>query len=143
MTDAAKHIDSNYIGGVPAAKLMKIWDRLNPLLKRVVKEHTGYTPEHVLTELQLNKMQAWVVNDFQAVIITSVLQKPLHKVLFVPFLAGDNMDDWLGDMGDFLEELAIQRGCKAIEFEGRKGWGKINKHYPEYKPLRVTYRREL
>lgn len=131
------------IGGVPAVQVMKVWDRLEPLLKRVVKPNTGYTTEHVLTELQLNKMQAWVVNDFQAVVITSIVVKPLHNVLFVLFLAGDYMDDWLPDLVEFLDDAAVKADCEAVEFQGRKGWGKINKHFPEYKPLWVTYRREL
>lgn len=142
MSNTAEQME-NYIGGVPAAQLMKVWGRVEPLLKRVVKPATGYTPEHVLTELQLNKMQLWVVNDFQAVCVSMIIVKPLHKVLFIPYIAGEYMDTWLDDLGQFLCDIALDMGCQAIEFEGRKGWGKINKHFPEYKPLWTTYRREL
>lgn len=144
MNNAAIKQDKNYIGGVPQAHLMRVWPRVEPILKRVVKYNTGYATEHVLTELQLGTMQLWVVNDFQAVAVTSVLDKPLYKVLFIPFLAGDNMSEWIADLVDFWDELAEQYDCKSIEFEGRKGWGKIAAgDFPQYKPLRTTFRREI
>jgi len=131
------------IGGVPADKILAVWPKVEPLLERVVKPRTGYALHHVLTELQLGNMQLWVVNNFQAVIVTAIQQRPLHKVLWTQFLAGDNMDEWLPEWIAMQEDYARAMECEAVEFCGRKGWGKVNTHHPQFKHIWTIYRCEL
>lgn len=142
MTNTAEKLETP-IAMVPAEKIMAVWKRVEPLLKRVVRPHSGYSLINVLTELQLNRMQLWVIGDFQAVAVTSLQQRPLHKILWVQFLAGDHMDSWLDDWETVQLDYARHCDCAAVEFCGRKGWGKLNKHHPEYKPVWTIYRREL
>lgn len=132
------------IGGVPAEGVMLVWDRVEPLLRRVLKPVTGVTTDAVLTELQLAKMQLWVIGDFEAVAITSVNVRPLHKVLWVQYVAGDNMKNWLDDFIQVVESFAEHNDCVAVEFSGRQGWLRhLARDHAEYKPILTTMRREL
>lgn len=131
------------VGGVPSEKIMLVWDRVEPILARVVKEETGHSLQSVLTALQMSQMQLWVVGDFNGVVVTSVEQRPLHKVLFINFLAGYELNGWLDAWIDVLEDYARFNECVAIEFNGRKGWNKIGERHPEYKSTHTVFRREL
>lgn len=133
------------IGGVPSDKIMMVWDKVEPILRRVVKEDTGYSLQHVLTELQMAKMQLWVIGDFEAAAVTTVEDRPTQRVLFMLFIAGKNVEKWLSDWISVIEDYAQYHGCAAVEFSGRKGWNKIAelKRYDGYKPIRTIVRREF
>ena len=131
------------IGGVPPDQVMAVWDRIEPLLRRVVKPQTGQTMDSVLYALQMTQTQLWVIGDFQAIVITSIEQRPLHRVLWVQFCAGDYMDEWLDDWIAVQEEFARANDCAAVEFSGRKGWNKIHQKHRDYKPVLTTFRKEL
>lgn len=131
------------IGGVPADMVMRVWDKAADVLRRVVRQDTGYDLDAVLTRLQLAQWQLWVIGDFQAVGVTEVQVRPLHNVLWVQFIAGDSVEDWLEDWEKVLEAFAKAHGCKAVEFNGRRGWHKFQRKFRNYKPVMTTYRREI
>lgn len=132
------------IGGVPSHKVVQVWDRVEPLLKRVVKPETGWSLQAVLTALQMGTFQLWVIGDFQAVVITQVQDRPEQRVFWVQFIVGDGMQDWLDDWIAVQEAFAREHKCAAVEFSGRKGWRKISeKQYEAYKPVLTIFRREL
>lgn len=131
------------IGGVPADKIMSVWSKAEPLLRRVVKPNTGYSLDDVLLKLQLAHWQLWVIGDFQAVAVTEIMCRPQHSVLWSQFIAGDNVDEWLDDWERVQAEFARSQGCAAIEFSGRPGWKKFQDKYRKYKPVLTTYRKEL
>jgi hypothetical protein len=131
------------IGGVPSNMIMDMWPGAEPLLARVVKPDTGYTLQSVLNSLQLAKMQLWVVNDFQGVIVTQIEDRPAQRILYTLFLAGDNMSEWIDGWCEVQDEYARHNGCAAVEFNGRKGWNKIGESKPEWKAIRTVFRREL
>lgn len=143
MGDAAEQQPQYPIGMVPIAMLSQVWHRAEPILQRAVHDVSGFDMPSVLNELRAGNMQLWVVGDFTAVVVTAIHNRPLHRVLWVQFLAGDHMDAWLKYLGDVLHAAAEGLQCKAVEFCGRKGWGKINKHYPEFKPVWTIYRSEI
>lgn len=142
MGDAALELTTP-IGGVPAEHVLEVWPRVEPILKRVVKPQTGYSLDNVLTELQLRRWQLWIVGNFDAAVITSIQVRPLHRVLWVQFMAGKNMEDWLDDWIAVQEAYAKANACKAIEFAGRLGWAKVQKKHSSYRPILTTYRKEL
>ena len=138
-------VQQNPVGiyGVPSDQVMQVWHRLEGLLKRVVRPETGETPETVLTDIQMRRKQLWVINDFQGVVVTAILDRPAHRILFVPYMAGDHMNEWLDEWVATQEDYARDTGCVAIEFNGRRGWNKIGERFPEYKPRQTIFRREL
>ena len=128
---------------VPPHFLMATWPRAEKLLAKVVKPETGYSLDTLLTELQMHLHQLWIIGDFDAVAVTTIQQRPLHKVLWVQFIAGRNMDVWLEDWIFAQEKFARDMECAAIEFSGRKGWNKVYKRHDGYKPVLTTFRKEL
>lgn len=131
------------IGGVPSHAVMHVWDRVEPLLKRVVRPMTGFGILDVLNQLQLGNWQLWIIGDFQGAVVTNIDVRPLERILWVRFMAGDHMNDWLDDWIRVQEEYARLNGCAAVEFSGRKGWNRISESHREYKPVLTTFRREL
>lgn len=143
MTDAAEKIEGIPIGGVLSNQIMLVWDRVEPMLARIVRPETGYTLDTILTDLQLAKLQLWVIGDFQGVVITSVENRPAQRVLFINYIVGHHMDEWLDDWIEIQETYAKANQCHAIEFSGRRGWKKALQRWPEYKTSHTVYRREL
>ena len=131
------------IGGVPSDRIAQVWDRVEPLLRRVVRRETGYTLPSVRVELQLGHAQLWVVGNFLAVAVTKIVPRPAESVLWVQFIAGTQMNDWLEDWIAVQEAYAREKGCSAVEFNGRRGWAKIREQHREYKPALTVFRREL
>lgn len=113
------------IGGVPAEYVLAVWPKIEPILKRVVTPDTGFDLAHVLAQLQDGLWQLWVVGNFDAVIITSIEIRPLHKVLWVHYCAGDNFEEWVDDWVTLQDEFGRAQGCKAVEFVGRTGWTRV------------------
>lgn len=135
---------STPIGGVPATHIMAVWDRVEPILKSAVRTRTGFGLDHVLTELQLGNTQLWVIGNFDAVAITSVQVRPLHRVLYVRNLAGRGMESWFDDWVKVVEAFAKHNDCKFVEFEGRKAWIKLAQLRGDgYKPEAYIFRKEL
>lgn len=128
---------------LPPELVVRFWPRLERLLRSAVKPQTGYSLDSVLDALQMGHMQAWVIRDFKAVAVTSILQRPLHNVLWVQFLAGKHMDEWLPKLSKRLRKTAKELDCKAVEFAGRRGWSKINQNYPEYRPVFTIFRSDI
>lgn len=131
------------IGGVHPEQVMAIWDRVEPILRRVVKPNTGYTLESVRQMLLTAQFQLWVVGDFKGVIVTQVQARHTGPVLWGQFMAGDNMKEWLSDWIAVQEEYARHLGCVAVEFCGRKGWNRVVEKHPEYKATWTVFRREF
>ena len=131
------------IGGVPPDMVMTVWDTCVPLLRRVVKPDTGYDLDKLLTALQLASLQLWVIADFKAVCVTQVQDRPLHRVMWCQFIAGDDVAEWIDDWEKVLAEFGRAHDCVAIEFSGRPGWKIFQERFRKYKPKLVTYRKEI
>ncbi len=142
MTDAAEQIGVP-IGGVRPDQVMLVWDKIEPVLARAVHPETGDTLDSIRMDLMMAKMQLWVIGDFQGVVVTTIIDRPTHRVLYTPYLAGENMKEWLDDWIDVQDEYAQHNKCAAVEFSGRRGWLKALAHKPEFKPVRTIFRREF
>ena len=123
--------------------VLRVWPHVEGLLSRVVKPESGHTLDSLLTALQLERFNLWVIGEYQGVAVTKVENRPAQRVLWIQFIAGDHMKGWLDDFVEFMENYAHDSKCAAIEFSGRKGWNKIGERHPAYKPVWTTFRREL
>ncbi len=130
------------ISGVPSHSLLSVWERVTEVLERVVTAETGYTLDDILLELHDEQAQLWVVEDFEAVIVTKLLVRPRQKALWVWYVAGDNVGQWIGDLITLLEAFAKHHGCDYLEFSGRKGWAKYCKPNG-YRVVLTTFRKDL
>jgi hypothetical protein len=131
------------IGGVQPDQLMSVWHKCVPLLRRVVKPHTGYDLDSLLTSLQLAQKQLWVIGDFQAVCVTEIQLRPAASVMWCQFIVGDDVKDWIDDWEKVIAEFGRAHDCVAVEFCGRPGWKAFQEKFKQYKPVLVTYRKEI
>ena len=131
------------IGGVPADKVMHVWNKCVPLLRRVVKPETGDDLNTLLMALQMARKQLWIIGDFQAVCVTQIQKRPLHNVMWCQLMAGDNVKEWIDDWEKVLAEFGRANECVAVEFSGRPGWKVFQDRFRAYRPKLVTYRKEI
>lgn len=118
-----------------------IWEWAEPLISKVANKG-GFSSDSILTDVQMGQAQLWNVEDL-AVIVTRITQRPMEKVLWVEWLSGERMSEWLDKWEEVQNAFATANGCTAVEFQGRKGWHKLNKSYEDYKPLATIFRKEL
>lgn len=130
------------ISGVPSTGVLEVWDRVAPVLDRVVTPDTGYTLEQVMLEIHDQNAQLWIIEDFEAVVVTKVLIRPLHKALWVWYVAGDNAARWMPDLMVLMEAFAGANDCDYVEFSGRKGWAKYCKP-SGYRVVLTTFRKDI
>ena len=132
------------ISGVQRDQIGTVLHKLLPLLQSVVKPATGHTPESVIGELLTGELALWVIGDFDAITITRIQERPTGRVLWNEWLAGSNMDDWVGDWLSVQEAYARSLDCTAIEFAGRNGYKrKYNPVFDQFKAIRTIFRQEL
>lgn len=129
---------------VPRERLLQVWPKAEKLLAKVVKPETGFDLKSVLTNLQVGHTQLWAVDNFdKGAVVTEIIVMPLHKVLWVHYLVGEDFSDWADDWVSMQEKFAKEVGCNFIEFQGRKGWAKYHDAYHAYKPEATIYRRKV
>ena len=135
----------NYISGVPREKITEtVVARLAPVLESALAERHDNTMESIVLDLFRGETQLWVVNDFQAVIITRIIQRPKYPVLSIDWLAGSGLKDWAGDWSEMQTAFAKAHGCAKVEFAtSRKCERIVGALGPGFKPEYVIYRQDL
>lgn len=131
-----------FIGRVPEEKLLTVWPRVLPLVEKMIAKHPGRCPEALLGELLCGAGELWVIGDFQAISITRINHKPREKALFIEWLGGDGIDEWVEDWLKVAEAYAKAMQCDCVEFFGRMGYRRYEKRF-NYKPVNTIYRKEL
>lgn len=128
---------------IPSSEAVQVWAEVEPRLARILDgaDPVGFSSEDVLTQIQRQNMQLWMVPGYAAC-VTTINIYPQYKVALVCFLAGDEMDRWFGSLMDTIEEWARQMGCKFIEQHGRDGWLKVGAKRG-WKKLNTTMRKTL
>lgn len=131
-----------HIERVAATQVLQRLIHVEQLLLRVVTPASGYTMPSLLEDLQAGRALMWAVWDGEpvAVMVGYVQDRPTGRVLWIQFVAGDNMDSWLPALADDGTRFAQESGCVAIEFAGRRGWEKV---LSDYNVAGVIMRREF
>lgn len=142
MAEAANEVQ---IYGVPPHAILPVWRaHARDVLKPAVKPESGFDLDSVLMRLLTGQWHLWVVDDYKAVAIVEVVQRPLNKVLWIWFLAGRDMPDWWEELDKQVTIAAQRSGCVAIESFARVGWHKHQrKQWPEYKHVASIFRKKV
>lgn len=112
--------------GVLAGDLDKVWERVEPDLKRACEySYEGITADLLKKWIQDREAQLWLVSD--GVLVTRIVVYPHLKSLQVVACGGRGMKSWLPGVISTLERYAIGHGCKRLEVIGRKGWSRVLK----------------
>ena len=110
------------------------WDELKHTLEPALDG--SYTLEDVWHEIKAGRAAFWPFPN--SAVVTQVCEFPQRRVLRI-WLAGGRLDELERAFG-FMDELADELGCQAIEIDGRKGWGKVLK---DFEAKRVVYTKEV
>ena len=108
---------------------VKIWDKVGPMLQKVVDHTEGeLLPEDFLDNIVNGYMHLWLsVEDTEItmVMVTQIIEYPRRKTLRIIAIAGENFKETHSQFNDMIESFAIQAGCSGLELWGRKGWKKM------------------
>ena len=117
------------IWGIRRDQILDNWfSKAERMVARILdRMDTGYEVGDVLLQLQLGRMQLWVVDDWEAVAVTEISVWPQYKALTVVFLSGEGMKQWFPELMDTLEAYAGEQGCRYVEAHGRRGWEKVGR----------------
>lgn len=95
--------------------------RLSAVLDRTDLE---YSPDDILTALQLGRMHLWQAVRHDAIAVTQVQEFPRYRQFLVYAVAGKDAREWIAQGSHDLDRVAQSTGCDVIAFYGRKGWEK-------------------
>lgn len=117
------------IQGIQSKDVEKWWQHCEPYIKDALKYGVGeYTPDDIKFMCQEQHMQLWIKwdNGVKGCFVTQVLNYPQFPILLVLLLASNNFN-WRDEADELLIKFGKDKGCKYLEFFGRKGWGKYLK----------------
>lgn len=115
---------------VPPGKVEALWHALAPFIEKVPRMGERFTLEDVKAWLLETKLQAWGLVESEtgrllAVFCTEVCVWPTGlRVLRIPFVAGEEIERWIGHLGAFEEQMWAE-GVDEIELAGRPGWARV------------------
>lgn len=116
---------SHAIDGVPSGLVTAVWPGVVHLVEQAAAEWPGdRSADDYLAACRAAAAQLWLVSlagKLRAVVITEILNFPQHRILIVELMAGEGMDEWIGDLDRMLTEGAREVGCARIRTGGRKG----------------------
>lgn len=131
---------------VRSAVVGHIWEHVEPLIQAAVENGPGdEAVADILEMLNRRDTQLWLVltdGKLGAAVVTTIAVKPRSKVCRLVYLGGEEPDAWAEQLYETLSSWARQLGCDAVEFWGRRGWGKIAKRL-RFAHVQTVYRRKI
>ena len=112
------------IQGIPAPKIEYIWPLAMPVLKRAVDIAGEEDLENIKKDLLNRDRQLWMVGE-NSYAVTSIQKYPQKKILFICYLAGEGIKEWIKELDHCMTTFAKATECTAIRWQGRMGWSKI------------------
>jgi hypothetical protein len=123
---------------------VKIWDRVGPMLQKVVDHTEGeLQPEDFLDNIVNKYMHLWLAvedADILMAMVTQIIEYPRRKTLRIIALSGKNFKETHSQFNDMIESFAIQAGCSGLELWGRKGWKKM---LPDWESNYIVFTKNL
>lgn len=119
--------------GVKRKMLPFYWDEARALLRPAIDRSAGRMTEELLEQqLAARDVQLWVAEDeFDVVIGAWVSQICIYqgaKVCELLYCGGSDIQLWLDEGLNTVEEWARFKGCGSITIVGRLGWGRMTRH---------------
>ena len=116
------------ITAIPKEKVDEYWDDLKPFFEAANASYpfslNKYSIEAIYDDAIFGEILLIKIGDVAAAAL-EIAGESLHGVS----LAGEDMDEWLGDLDVYLKAMAKELGLKEITLLGRKGWSKVLKKF--------------
>tara|TARA_R100001129_G_C5305955_1_gene243787 strand:+ start:141 stop:671 length:531 start_codon:yes stop_codon:yes gene_type:complete len=121
---------------VPQEYITEIYPKIDSYIDRLVPtSHGRYEKIDLVNDILMGKATLWVVlddeddNKIYGIIFTEISHYPRKKMLSITFASGDNLDSWIDESLEVLENWAVDNNCTDMEITGRRGWvRKLNLH---------------
>jgi len=110
-----------------------IWDKLEPLIQRVVEVSDGDISTDTVKRslLSLRSVVVIITVEDRIVALFTLEVRTMDtgkRVLYSPIIAGDDMSEWLEHYIRYVKEFARQENCPQIRgVASRKGWIRLLK----------------
>ena len=116
-----------YVSGIPSSQITEVWDNCKEYIEMGNnKSKQEMTIDDIYERLLKAEMQLWLVFDgdakIKSVLTTEVVIYPRMKTCRIVTLGGTELDIWVEQFLDVLEEWAIDNDCVAMETACRKGF---------------------
>lgn len=129
------------IEGIWAEELAQEWEHIKPAFENFAERSDGRWSVPYLVESVLTKQkQIWKVNDWQAVVVTSV--GPNAEYVTMEAAYGSDMKDWYHELQEIVEMWAKEMGATRMFGMARPGWTKAFKA-EGYKEIHREFVKEL
>ena len=114
------------------------------LLEGSLLEESDTTLETIVVDVFSGQTQLWEVNDYQAIVITAVVKRPRFSVLYVEWMAGKGLMDWIDNWIETQMSYAKERGCRKIQFSTKRNCEKLQERLKTgFKLNSLSYRQDV
>ena len=118
---------SLYISGIPSDRINEVWEDCEPYIEMGNgKSGDEMSVEDIYKRLSEARMQLWLVFDDDreiiSVLTTEIIEYPRKTMCRIVTLGGQDLDLWVEQLLETLEEWALENGCVAMETVCRKGF---------------------
>jgi len=116
------------VGAVPVTMINIIWPMCVEHLERVVaKAPDDISLETIKAGLLNGKSMMITVSEGDQIIAVNTVEQVTyetgHRVLFIPLVGGDRMDEWMERFLDIVHAIARDMNCDELRgMACRKGW---------------------
>lgn len=118
--------------------------KIMPLLEKVVTDEHDATMESVVLDLFKGDTLLWVVNDYEAILVTRLLDRPRCRVLSIEWMAGENMVPWCREWAKRLDLIAQACSCAKIEFMASRPVERaISRLHPGFRKRYIVYEKDV
>ena len=110
------------IFGIPAEQIESEWYKIEPFFENFAKRsHGRWTKKSLLHGVLNRQHQVFVVNNYQALVITSIWGDSVN----IDACAGQGRKEWQDEVIDHMIEWAKVLGKKYVISMARPGWSKL------------------
>jgi hypothetical protein len=118
---------SLYISGIPSERIDEVWLECEPYIEMGNgKSRDEMSVMDIYARLSEARMQLWLVfnedREIISVLTTEIIDYPRKTVCRIVTLGGKDLDIWVEDWLETIEEWALENDCVAMETVCRKGF---------------------
>ena len=116
-----------YISGIPSDRINEVWEDCEPYIEMGNgKSRDEMSVMDIYKRLSEARMQLWLVfnenREIISVLTTEIIDYPRKTVCRIVTLGGKDLDIWVQDWLETIEEWALENDCVAMETVCRKGF---------------------
>ena len=116
---------------VPQEYITQIYPDIDKYIDKLVPtSHGRFEKIDLVNDILTGRASLWTVvdeednNKVYGIIFTELSNYPRKKMLSISFASGDNLESWIEESLEVLENWAVDNDCVAMEITGRRGWVK-------------------